>query len=98
MRVEVYPDGEYSKKRTYDLPPPLAAVRYPHDVGEHASYDLVVEPIDDEARALTGWQVDTNPDDDDVPQFMLFKVKPKPLEFEFALVDTHNPHAKQHIE
>lgn len=87
MRVEVYPDGQYTKKRTYSLPPPLAVARYPHDIGKYLSYDLVVVPADDEARALTGWQVDPNPSHDFPAQFMLFKVVPQPLQFDFQMVD-----------
>lgn len=95
MKVEVYPDGQYDQRRTYNLPPPLAAVRYPYDVGVHKAYDLVVVPADAEARALAGWQVDPNPDEDFQAQFMLFKASPKPLEFDTQMVDTFNQYTSK---
>lgn len=95
MRVEVYPDGQYDQRRTYNLPPPLAAARYPHDIDEHAYYDLIVVPADDEARALTSWQVDPNPDEDFPAQFMLFKASPKPLEFDTTMVETFNQYTSK---
>lgn len=95
MKVEVYPDGAYDKRRTYDLPPPLAAVRYPHDVGIHRAYDLVVVPVDDEARALTGWQVDPSPEEGESAKFMLFRASPQPLQFDTTMINTFNQYTSK---
>lgn len=95
MKVEVYPDGAYDKRRTYNLSPLLAVARYPQDIGEHTSYDLVVVPADDEARALTGWQVDPEPYEDESAQFMLFRAVPKPLQFDTQMVDTFNQYTSK---
>lgn len=59
MKVECYPDGEGHRSVTYDLNPEEAAALAYTEFGTYArSFDLVVVPLDDEARALPGWHED----------------------------------------
>lgn len=73
MRVQCSFEGERSRATNWSLPPSEAAQRhadaYALDV---ETQHVVVTPLDDEARALSGWQTD-----DEDQWFKLFVVTSK---------------------
>ncbi len=97
MRIRCYPEGDDTTAATYnpELVPGQACDRLATTVrfymrerhsDEVGQINIVVEPVDDEARALPGWQSDV-----DGP-FRLFVVQAR-VEWTAREVVTFNPNA-----
>ena len=88
MRVRVYPEGCAERARVYDLSPEDAVIFYcGEQCHDHKRYaDLIVEPLDTEARDAAGWH-----DDGDGPVFRMFKARAR-VEWTAEEVDTLNPY------
>lgn len=88
MMVRVYPEGNASSARDYPLPPHDAVLSFCAEEGHGTSLhaDLIVEPLDTEARDAAGWH-----DDGDGPVFRMFKMRGC-VEWTAEEVDTLNPY------
>ena len=71
MRVQVYPHGDGQREDTFNLPPVEAVTAYLREAGDNDITEVIVEPLDNEARALPGWHA---PDDRAGLPFKMFRV------------------------
>ena len=72
MRVRVFEEG-FTKDdgHEYDLRPVEAVEMFADEIDLEDTIGVVVVPVDDEARALSGWQID-----DEEKKFRLYVIKP----------------------
>ena len=72
MRVRVFEEG-FTKDdgHEYDLRPVEAVEMFADEIDLEDTIGVVVVPVDDEARALSGWQ-----SDDEYDQYRLYVIKP----------------------
>lgn len=72
MKVSCYVHGaNHDRCYTFSMPPANAVERYCAEQGLDDDQEIIVEPMDDVARALHGWH-----DDGDGPVFKMFRVTP----------------------
>lgn len=72
MRVQVYPHGgDADAAIEFNLPPDEAVKAYLREADDNDITEVIVEPIDDEARALPGWHAPEGPDDE---PFRMYRV------------------------
>ncbi len=81
MKVRCYREGDDRIVGEYDCAKVALCEVARLFVEEHCDHEtdalsIVVEPMDDEARALTGWKHEAQPIDGADPFFRLFKVTP----------------------
>ena len=78
MKIRAYPEGDGDNEQVYDgMTPDAAALALVDDLDAEAAgliVRVVVEPVDDEARALPGWRVEAQPTDGADPMFRIFDV------------------------
>lgn len=88
MKVRCYPEGSRYRERTYPLAPHDAARQLCIEQDEdREGTNVIVEPLDDEARALPGWH-----SDEDAAQFKMFRVAPiVSITWEVEEKQTFNP-------
>lgn len=88
MRVRCYFDGAANLAREVNAEPARAAEIYTASVSfEPRPRDVVVVPIDDEARALPEWMTEGHAPND---PFRLFRVTPRPVVWDAEEVETFN--------
>ncbi len=75
MKVRCYRDGHGDEAREYPMPPHSAVLQFCAEYMEaHYSLDVVVVPVDEEARALPGWHTEEDAEED--PVFKMFVATP----------------------
>lgn len=89
MRVACYEEGRSSSKRIYDATPGYAVRLYGAHMDPGGETNVIVTPVDDEARRLPGWH-----SDEDEPQYKMFVATPT-VHWEAREVPSFNPHHKQ---
>lgn len=94
MRVRVYREGyEPEDGQVYDLAPRFAVELYAEEHVEKSatgfSFNLCVEPVDDEARAMTGWHTD-----EESEAFRMFEVQVA-MKWHAKEVDTFFSHTEE---